>query len=174
MSGYLRFPNINEVTISGRLVRDVEMKYLQNNVGFAKICIAVNYFYKDENGNFVEQPSFVDTIAYGKIAQNCTENLKKGSPVIIQGYLKTRTFTDQNNVTKKMTEVNITRVYPLERDENYVPNSEYRQSSNPNNNSNYSASPKPATANNPEEPDSFPTYDPNEFGSVNTDNDVPF
>ena len=175
MSGYLRFPNINEITISGRLVRDVEMKYSQNNVGFARICIAVNHYSRDENGNFVEETSFVDTIAFGKTAQNCYENLKKGSPVIIQGYLKTRTFTDQNNQNRKITEINISRMYPLEKDENYVPNNENRQVNQNNQNNQQATHNKPTfTTTTNEEPDNFPSYDPNSYGEVNTENDVPF
>jgi len=173
MSGYLKFPNINEVIISGRLVRDVEMKYNQNNVGFAKICIAVNHFLKDENGNFIEQTSFVDTIAFGKTAQTCADNLKKGSPVIIQGYLKTRSYTDQSNTNRKSTEININKVYHLERDENYQPNPDYKQH-NQNYNNNQSGYQKPANVSQTDEPDNFPNYDPNAFTDVNTENDVPF
>ena len=172
MSGYLKFPNINEVIISGRMTRDPEMKYSQNNVAYVKICIAVNYWFKDETGNFVEQTSFVDAIAYGKTAQTCVETLKKGSPVMLQGYLKTRSYTDQNNVNRKITEININKVYPLERDENYVPNNEYKQGNQSNQNA-HSGSNK-NTNNQHDEPDNFPNYDPNQYGDISTENDVPF
>ena len=175
MSGYLKFPSINSVTIAGRLVRDVEMKYSQNNVGFTRICIAVNHYTRDESGNYIEETSFIDTVAFGKTAQMCVENLKKGSPVLFEGYLKTRSYTDQNNQNRKITEINITKVYPLERDENYVPNTEYKQNNHSNNQNTQSSYQKPNnTFTQPEEPDNFPTYDPSSYGEVNTENDVPF
>lgn len=91
MSGLLRFPNINNVTISGRLTRDIELKFSANNVAFARICIAVDHTYRDEYGNIQKQASFVDAVAFGKTAQICQESLKKGSAVLIEGSLKTRT-----------------------------------------------------------------------------------
>ena len=122
MPGYLRFPNINSVTISGRLVRDTELRHTPNGVTIGRFCIAVNRFYRDEYGQPQEMTSYIDVVAFGKTAQICAESLKKGSPVLIEGNLRTRTYTDQNNMNKKVTDVIVDRVYPLERDENYVAN----------------------------------------------------
>ena len=119
MSGLLRFPNINNITISGRLTRDVEVKYSTTNQPIARVSIAVSHFYKDEkSGEFKEQASFVDAVAFGEIAKKCSREIKKGSPIIIEGYLKTRSYIDQNNQNRKVTEINISKLYVLEKQDN--------------------------------------------------------
>ena len=169
MAGMLRFPNINKVTISGRLVRDVEVRHSANNLPRAIICIAVSKYYKDEYGNTQEQASFVDLVAFGRTVQICQDSLKKGSPVLVEGELRTRTYTDQNNANRKVTEIIIERVYPLERDENYVPNQHYQ-----NTNTGFSNQPiQQQQSNVTSEPENFPPYDSN-YTDVNTENDVPF
>ena len=175
MSGLLRFPNINNVTISGRLTRDIELKFSANNVAFARICIAVDHTYRDEYGNIQKQASFVDAVAFGKTAQICQESLKKGSAVLIEGSLKTRTFTDQNNQSRKNTDIMINRIYPLERDENYVPNNAYQgQSANPAYSNTQNNFTKPNTNTNmTNENNDFQSYESN-FNDMNTENDVPF
>jgi|GEM_PF-2873699 len=183
MAGLLRFPNINKVTISGRMVRDVEVRHSASNVPRAVMCIAVSKYFKDEYGNYQEQASFVDLVAYGKTVQICQESLKKGSPLLVEGELRTRTYTDQNNANRKVTEIIVDRIYPLERDENYVPNH-----SNQNMNTGYSNQPFPQQQTNQPppiqqqyqqqnvphaEPESFPPY-PSDYADVGTENDVPF
>jgi len=129
MSRLLRMPYINNITISGNLTRDVDTKYSAKNVAIANLTIAVNHFYKDDKGEFQEQVSFIDAVAFGDTAQKCIKDLKKGSPVIIEGYLKTRSYVDQNSINRKVTEININKVYPLERLENPnpYPQSQYQQ-----------------------------------------------
>ena len=169
MGGLLRFPNINKVTISGRLVRDVEMRHSANNMSRAIMCIAVSKYFRDEYGNFQEHASFVDLVAFGKTAQICQESLKKGSPVIVEGELRTRTYTDQNNQNRKVTEIILERIYPLEKDENFVPNYQGQ-----NSNSGYTAQTNtPPQSNKSPEPEQFQPYDTN-YADVNTENDVPF
>ena len=178
MPGLLRFPNINKVTISGRLVRDVEVRHSSNNIPRAVLCIAVSKYYRDEYGNTQEQASFVDLVAYAKTAQICQESLKKGSPVLIEGEIRTRTYTDQNNANRKVTEIIIDRVYPLERDENYVPNYQPNQAYQNNNQSGQNhpqpqQNPAPLVVQQSEAQDNFPPY-PADYPEMNTENDVPF
>jgi len=170
MAGQLRFPNINNVTISGRLVRDIEMKYSQNNLAIARMCIAVSHYFKDESGNQKEESSFVDTVAFGRTAQICQECLKKGSPVMVEGTLKTKTWTDPNGQNRKFTEVHIGKVYPLERDEGYVPNPAYQAQ---NAGTGYGSQPRQNVNMNTPTDDSFPYQDQN-YNDVNTQDDVPF
>ena len=181
MGGMLKFPNINSITISGRLVRDIDIRHTAKNLPVASFCIAVNRFYRDEAGNPVETASFVDVVAFGKTAEICQNQLKKGSPVLVQGDLRTRTYTDQNNQNRKITEVIVDRVYPLERDENYVPTHPVHNQGYGSNNSNtgntiYGSTPQyntPAPNNMGYEAESFPEIDYNNL-NIKTEDDVPF
>ena len=134
MSGYLKFPNINNITISGRLVREVDVKHTGNNQSIARICIAVSHYYRDETGEFKEQASFVDCVAFGETAKKCIKDLKKGSPVILEGYLKTRSYEDANNQKRKITEIVVNKAYLLEKSQegydNYPANQGYPTNQN--------------------------------------------
>lgn len=182
MAGYLRFPNINNVTISGRLVRDVEVRYSQNNLPIVSNCIALSHYFKDEFGNQKEESSFVDIVAFGKTAQIFQDCLKKGSPVLIEGNLKTRTWQDQNGQNRKFTEIAVNRVYPLEREEGYTPNQNQNQnqgyqsqpSSQDNSyNNGYQNTQPRQNQNQNMNPDSFP-YNDTSVNSFVTEDDVPF
>jgi len=187
MSKLLRMPNINNITISGNLTRDIEAKYTANNVAIARIAIAANHYYRDENGEFKEQVSFIDAVAFGDTAQRCIKDLRKGSPVILEGYLKTRQYVDQNNQNRKATEINVTKIYPLEKIEN--PNA-YPQNPNPypqntntyqqNPNSGYPPPPPPPPPVAPRPPQAMPadegyleSYTDSQT-TVDDTNDVPF
>lgn len=172
MSGLLRFPRLNNVVISGRITRDIELKYTNNKLPVAKMTLAVDHFYKDEYGNQQSQASFIDIVAFGKTAQICSESLKKGSPVIVEGTLKTHTYTDQNNQNRKVTEIMINRVYPLEREENFNSGGNYdnyQQQYQQNSNKNYSKQ------QNYSEETSYEVHssEPN-FENTQTEDDLPF
>lgn len=50
----------NKVILIGNLTRDVELKYLSNNVAVAKSGIATSYKYKNPNGEQKEETCFLD------------------------------------------------------------------------------------------------------------------
>jgi len=167
MTGYLRFPNINNITISGRLAREVDAKYTGNNQTIARICIAVSHFYKDESGEFKEQASFIDCVAFGETAKKCLKDLKKGSPVMFEGYLKTRTYEDAAGQKRKLTEIVVNKAYPLERSqegyEGYPANQGYPTGQN---------NPSKSSGQANYEADNFPVNESN--FDVQTSDDVPF
>ena len=118
MSKMLRFPRINNLTISARLTRDPEIRYSNNNMMIARLGIAFDKLKKDEYGNFQSIANFMDAVAFGKNAEICSEQLHKGSPIIIDGEISVNSFTDQNGASRKNVEILINRIYNLERDEN--------------------------------------------------------
>ncbi len=118
MSSILRFPRLNNVILSGRLTRDVEVRYSNQSMMIAKLSLAFDRVTKDEYGNFQNQANFIDAVAFGKTAETCNDQLHKGSPVIIEGSLSIKSFTDQNGQNRKFTEIMINKIYPLEKDDN--------------------------------------------------------
>lgn len=115
MSGELRFPRINNIVLSGRLTRDAELRYTSKGTPVAKIPLAFNRVYKGRDGEWVEDSNFIDVTAWNKIAEMAAEQLHKGSPIIVEGYLKTRTFVNKDNKNVKIVEVNAMRVHQLEK-----------------------------------------------------------
>lgn len=110
----LRFPKLNTVILSGRLTRDVDLRYIPNGTAVAKLSLAFDRSYQ-KDGEWQQETSYIDVIVWSKRGEQCAENLHKGSPVIVEGYLKTRSYTDSNNQNRKATEVVSSRISFLEK-----------------------------------------------------------
>src|SRR5262245_14088299 len=80
--------SFNRVILMGNLTRDVEVRYLQSGMAVADIGIAVNDRRKNQQGEWVEEVTFVDVTLWGRTAEVAGEYLSKGSPIFIEGRLK--------------------------------------------------------------------------------------
>jgi len=132
MAKKLRFPNINSITISGRLTRDVELRYLQNGTPVAKLSIAFNRNYQ-KNGEWQQETGYIDIVVWSKRGEQCAEYLHKGSPVLVEGYLRTNSYVDKNEQNRKVTEIVSSKVSFLEKESyNTDSNDEFQPSDNLN------------------------------------------
>ena len=80
--------SFNKVIIVGNVTRDVELRYLQNGTAVSDIGLAVNDRRKGQNGEWIEEVTFVDVTFWGRTAEVANEFLSKGSPVLVEGRLK--------------------------------------------------------------------------------------
>jgi single-strand DNA-binding protein len=80
--------SFNRVILMGNVTRDPELRYIPSGKGVCELGLAVNNRYKGQDGNFVEETTFVDVTLWGRTAEIATEYLSKGSPVLIEGRLK--------------------------------------------------------------------------------------
>ena len=78
----------NRVILLGNLTRDIEVRYLQSGMAVADIGVAVNDRRKNQQGEWVEEVTFVDVTLWGRTAEVASEYLTKGSPIFIEGRLK--------------------------------------------------------------------------------------
>ncbi len=109
----LRVPSINNVTIAGRLARDVELKHTSAGKPYAKTCIVNSRRYKSGDES-KEISTFVDVTAWGMQAEWLAE-LGKGRPVIVEGHLTQNEWTDKaSGEVRKRIEINAERVTPLD------------------------------------------------------------
>lgn len=79
--------DMNYVFIQGRIVRDAE-KSIRNDVVVVKFAIAVNRQMRDEDGNYVQETSFINLAIFGTYADKMSDYLVKGRQVIVEGHLK--------------------------------------------------------------------------------------
>ena len=59
MSKELRFPNINSMVISGRLTRDVDLRYTPTGTPVAKLSLAFDRNYQ-KGGEWLQETSYLD------------------------------------------------------------------------------------------------------------------
>ncbi|MCI0359791.1 MAG: single-stranded DNA-binding protein [Planctomycetaceae bacterium] len=78
----------NRVVLLGNITRDIEVRYLQSGMAVTDIGLAVNDRRKNQQGEWVEETTFVDITLWGRTAEIAGEYLGKGSLVLIEGRLK--------------------------------------------------------------------------------------
>ena len=115
----LRMPDVNRVTLVGRLTRDPELKYLTSGLAVCKIGIAVSRFSKTKEGERREEVMFINVDAWDKTAEYCGQHLKKGRPVLVEGRLRSREWEDKTTGQKRSTiDVSAERIQQLDWDDN--------------------------------------------------------
>lgn len=87
--------NFNKVILAGNLTRDPELRYLPNGKGVASFGLAINRKWKSDQGEAKQEATFVDCTCFGTSAENITKFCKKGSPLLVEGRLKTDSWEDK-------------------------------------------------------------------------------
>ena len=83
--------NFNQITLAGRLTRDIQLSYTPSQTAVADFGMAVNKKYKDK-----ETTLFVDCVAFGKSAENLNKYVGKGDSLLISGELQFESWTAQD------------------------------------------------------------------------------
>ena len=98
--------NLNKVFLIGRLTRDPESRTLPSGQNVSNFGLATNRVWTNSGTNEKqEQTEFHNIVAFGKLADICNQYLTKGSLVLIEGRIQTRSWQDQNGGTKYRTEI---------------------------------------------------------------------
>lgn len=100
---------INNVTLVGRLTKDVELRYTQTNKPVANFTVAVNRTFGNR-----EEADFITCVAWNKTAEFMHTYLRKGSLIGLTGRIETGTYQDQTGQTRYKTEVIANSVQSLE------------------------------------------------------------
>lgn len=92
---------MNVVIVLGNLTRDPELKYTSSGMANVNFSIAVNEKWKDKSGELKEEVSFFPVVAWGKLAENIAQYIKKGRQVIVKGKLKQDRWEDKETQEKR-------------------------------------------------------------------------
>ena len=93
--------NFNKVILMGNLTRDPEVRYASSGTAIVKFAVAVNRRYQDSDGNWQEEPTFVDITMFGKRGEAFSRFHSKGKPAFIEGHLRLDTWEDKNGGGKR-------------------------------------------------------------------------
>lgn len=97
---------VNKATVLGYLGQDPEVRYMSNGDAVTTISVATTEKWKDKTtGEEKEQTEWHRIVFYKKIAEIAGEYLKKGSQVYVEGKMKTKKWTDKENIVRYTTEV---------------------------------------------------------------------
>lgn len=97
--------SVNKVILVGHLGDNPELRYIPAGDAVASFRLATNRVWKNKEGNQQERTEWHRIIAWRKLAEICSEYLKKGSHVYIEGRLETRSWDDGSGNKKYVTEI---------------------------------------------------------------------
>ena len=94
----------------GRVVRDVDLRMIPSGQSVASFSVATNRVWTDKAGQKQEQTEFHNIVVWGRQAELCNQYLTKGSTVLVEGRLQTRSWDAQNGEKKYRTEIVAERI----------------------------------------------------------------
>ena len=105
---------MNEIILSGRLVKDPEVRYTQTQKVVTLFSLAVSREVKNEQGNY--DADFFNCVAWGKTAELMGNTLKKGARILLSGRVQIRSY-ESNGDRKYITEVIVNKFEYLDKKE---------------------------------------------------------
>ncbi|MDR3125011.1 MAG: single-stranded DNA-binding protein [Endomicrobium sp.] len=108
----LRLPEQNSVILVGRLTKDPDLRRTSTGKAVCSFDIAMSKRMKDAaTGQWKDgDPTFVPIVVWGDQAERCSERLKKGSPVHVEGRLQTNKWEGNDGIKKSRLEVIASRI----------------------------------------------------------------
>ncbi len=97
--------NLNKVFLIGNLTRDPELKALPSGTSVVNFAIATNRVWKNDKGEKQEDAQFHNIVCFGKQAEVIKQYMVKGSMILIEGRIQTRSWDAQDGSKKYMTEI---------------------------------------------------------------------
>ena len=111
----IRLHSLNDVKLVGRLTKDPELRFTTQGTAVCHFRIAVGRKYKDRNSSeWKEEVAFVPCSVWRESAERCGQRLKKGSPVFVEGRLKSRDWQTKEGQKRSDLELDVQRIQFLE------------------------------------------------------------
>ena len=110
---------MNNVSLVGRLVRDLELRYTQNGVAFGRLTVAVDKTLSKEKRQELQNAgkptaNFIPCVVWGKLAENMANYTGRGSLVAIGGEIETGSYQNNEGRTIYTTDVRVSNVQFLD------------------------------------------------------------
>jgi single-strand DNA-binding protein len=107
--------NLNRATIIGNLTRDPETRTTPNGQSVCNFSVATSSQWTDAAGQKQERVEYHNIVAWGKLAEICSQYLWKGRKVYLEGRLQTRDWEAQDGAKKSRTEIVAENMIMLDR-----------------------------------------------------------
>ena len=106
---------MNDVSLVGRLTKDIELTYIPSGTAVAKFTLAVDRGLSSKKKKELEtkgKPTadFIRIVVWDKQAEHCAEYLGKGRLVAVSGSIRTSSSKDDSGKMNYYTDVNAYKV----------------------------------------------------------------
>ena len=96
---------VNKVTLVGNLGADPETKKTAGGQSISLFNVATSNAWTNREGQRQEHTEWHRVVAWGKLADTCSEYLSKGKKVYVEGRLQTRSWEDEKGNKRYTTEI---------------------------------------------------------------------
>lgn len=103
---------LNRVTLTGRLTREVDLRYTNNGTAVGQFGLAVNRPFKNKAGE--READFINCVIWRKSAENLANFVHKGSLIGVDGRIQTRNYENNQGQKVYVTEVIVENFVLLE------------------------------------------------------------
>ena len=100
---------LNNVTLQGRLTKDIELRYTNNQIAVASFTVACDKDFTGEDGT--RGVDFISCVAWRQTAEFLSKYFVKGSLLALTGRLQQRSYEDHNGSKRTVTEVLAKHIY---------------------------------------------------------------
>ena len=101
---------LNHITITGRFVRDPELRRTGSGIAVASFTLAVDRDFKSSNGGDKEV-DFIDCVAWRQAGEFVSKYFTRGRMAVVSGRLQIRSWTDKDGNKRRTAEVVADNVY---------------------------------------------------------------
>ncbi|MGE3800438.1 MAG: single-stranded DNA-binding protein [Candidatus Kapaibacterium sp.] len=111
----LKMPEVNTVLIAGNLTKDPILRQTRNGTPVANFSIASNRRFRNSDNQWQEDVCYVGVVAWNKLAESCKSKLEKGSAVLVEGELQSRTWQLEDGSSRSAVEIKARRIQFLSK-----------------------------------------------------------
>lgn len=122
---------LNKVYLLGNLTQDPELKSLPSGSSVTSFSLATNRTWSDQNGQRQDSTEYHNIVAYGKPGEIISQYLKKGSLLLVEGRLQTRSWEAQDGQKKYRTEIIVENFQMGPKGSSSSPNTSYASNNSP-------------------------------------------
>lgn len=120
---------MNQVNLTGRLTKDVEVRYTQSGKAVGSGTIAVTRRFKNADGN--TDGDFIQYVVWGKSAEILSQYTSKGTLVALTGSWQTRSYEKDDGTRVYVNELNVENFDFLEKKSDSQQSAPKSQAPNP-------------------------------------------
>lgn len=107
--------DLNRTQLIGNVTRDPESRTTATGQNVCSFSIATNSQWTDAQGQKQTRAEYHNIVAWGKLAEICSQYLARGRRVFLEGRLQTREYTSQDGQKKSRTEITAENMILLDR-----------------------------------------------------------
>lgn len=105
--------SVNKVILVGRLTDDPVLRTTGTGTSVCNFGLATNRQYVDKQNQRKEIPEYHNIVAWSNLAEICSEYLRKGDQVYVEGRIQAREYAAKDGSTKTSIDIIINEMMML-------------------------------------------------------------